>query len=116
MSASSALDLGQKARGDSLWLVKTLVVYAGREPVRSTNLKGGHMEAFEAILTRRSTRRLLPQLPDRELVERVLDAGRHAQSGGNSQTTHLIVITSPQILNELAELAHTGNPVTWVEG
>lgn len=63
------------------------------------------MEALEAILTRRSTRRLQPQLPDRALIGQVLDAGRHAPSGGNSQTTHLIVITSPQALADLARLA-----------
>ena len=62
------------------------------------------MEAFEAILTRRSTRKLAPQMPDRTLIEQVLDAGRHAPSGGNSQTTHLIVITSTRVLDELAVL------------
>ena len=62
------------------------------------------MEAFEAILTRRSTRKLAPQMPDRALIEQVLDAGRHAPSGGNSQTTHLIVITSTRVLDELAVL------------
>lgn len=62
------------------------------------------MEALEAILTRRSTRRLSAELPERALIEQVLNAGRHAPSGSNSQTTHLIVITSPAVLNELAEL------------
>ena len=62
------------------------------------------MEAFEAILTRRSTRKLAPELPARELIEQVLDAGRHAPSGGNSQTTHCIVITRKQVLDELAAL------------
>ena len=62
------------------------------------------MEAFEAILTRRSTRKLAPELPARELIEQVLDCGRHAPRGGNSQTTHCIVITRRQVLDELAVL------------
>lgn len=62
------------------------------------------MEALEAILTRRSTRRFAANIPERALIEQVLDAGRHAPSGSNSQTTHLIVITSPAVLDELAGL------------
>ena len=57
---------------------------------------------MEAILTRRSTRRMKPDLPPRELIEKVIEAGRAAPSGSNSQTTHLIVITSRAVLSELA--------------
>ena len=62
------------------------------------------MDALEAILTRRSTRRFSPDLPDTDLIGKVLDAGRHAPSGSNSQTTHLIVITDGAVLKELAAL------------
>lgn len=62
------------------------------------------MEALEAIITRRSIRRFSREMPDRSLVERVIEAGRHAPSGGNSQTTHLIVISAPTVLSELAGL------------
>ena len=34
------------------------------------------MEAFEAILTRRSTRRFRAEMPERSLVERVIEASR----------------------------------------
>lgn len=63
------------------------------------------MEALEAIFTRRSTRKMKPDLPPRNLIETVIEAGRAAPSGGNSQTTHFIVITKPETLSELAELA-----------
>lgn len=62
------------------------------------------MEALEAIRTRRSTRRFTDEMPDRELVERVIEAGRMAPSGSNSQTTHLIVVSSAAVLDELARL------------
>ena len=60
------------------------------------------MEALEAILTRRSTRRFSGERPGRETVEKVVEAGRYAPSGGNNQTTHFIVITDPAKLAELA--------------
>ena len=65
------------------------------------------MDALEAIFTRRSTRKLKPELPPRELIEKVVEAGRAAPSGSNSQTTHFIVITSPDVLSELAELVQS---------
>ena len=62
------------------------------------------MDAFTAIYTRRSTRRMKPDLPDRHLIEQVIEAGRMAPSGGNSQTTHMLVITRPEILQKLREV------------
>ena len=62
------------------------------------------MDALEAILTRRSTRRLKSELPKKELIEQVIEAGRCAPSGGNSQSTHFVVITKDEVLARLAEL------------
>ena len=45
-----------------------------------------------------------PDLPPRELIERVIEAGRAAPSGSNSQTTHMLVITDRRALNELAAI------------
>ena len=63
------------------------------------------MEALQAIQTRRSTRRMSDQMPPKELIEQVVEAGRMAPSGGNNQTTHMIVITNKTVLNDLAALA-----------
>ena len=65
------------------------------------------MEAIEAILTRRSTRKFSAELPERRLIEKILEAGRYAPSGGNSQTTHFIVIESSAVLKELSELVRS---------
>ena len=62
------------------------------------------MDALEAMMTRRSTRRMQSGIPPREKIERVLEAGRAAPSGSDSQTTHLIVITKPSVLSDLARL------------
>ena len=60
------------------------------------------MEALEAILTRRSTRKYMDKLPDRELIEKVIEAGRYAPSGHDNQTTHFMVFTDKAVLDELA--------------
>ncbi len=65
------------------------------------------MEAFEAMLTRRSTRKYTAEMPEREVVEKVLEAGRYAPSGSNSQNTHFIVFTDRQMLREMADLVRT---------
>lgn len=61
------------------------------------------MEALEAIKTRRSTRKFLDKAVDGELLEKVIEAGRYAPSGGNSQTTHFLVITDKDVLKNLEE-------------
>ncbi len=61
------------------------------------------MEAFEAILTRHSVRRLKAEAPERELIEKVIEAGRSAPSGSGSRTTHMIVITDRTELDRLAQ-------------
>ncbi len=62
------------------------------------------MNAMETIFTRRSTRKMKLDLPPREWIEQIVEAGRAAPSGGNSQTTHLIVITDRAILDRLAAI------------
>ncbi len=75
------------------------------EAQMGTCLKGDAvMDAMEAIFTRRSTRRMETEAPPRELIEQVIQAGRCAPSGSNSQTTHMIVITNRRVLKDLAEL------------
>ena len=61
-------------------------------------------EALELIRTRRSTRAYSDKPVENELLEQLLEAGRYAPSGGNSQTTHFIVIENKEVLAELAEL------------
>lgn len=55
--------------------------------------------------SRRSTRKFKQEMVDEKLLDMVIEAGRYAPSGGNSQSTHFIVIQNKGILNKLAELA-----------
>lgn len=63
------------------------------------------MEAMEMILTRRSTRTFLDTPVEEEKLMQILEAGRFAPSGGNSQSTHFFVIQNREVLDELAVLA-----------
>ncbi len=63
------------------------------------------MDTQKAILTRRSTRRFRDKEIDIEVLERIIEAGRYAPSGGNSQTNHFFVVTDKEVLRQLAEIA-----------
>ena len=62
------------------------------------------MDAMKAILTRRSTRKMKAELPPKESIEKIIEAGRAAPSGSNSQSTHLLVLTKKDVLSELAAI------------
>lgn len=62
---------------------------------------------LDFIKSRRSTRKFKNEMVPEELVEKVVEAGRYAPSGGNSQSTHFIVIENKEVLDKLAELAKT---------
>lgn len=59
---------------------------------------------LDFIKSRRSTRKFVDgPVPD-ELLNQVIEAGRYAPSGGNSQSTHFIVIRNKEVLDTLAVL------------
>lgn len=60
---------------------------------------------LEFIKSRRSTRKFKRDMPSDDLLSQVIEAGRYAPSGGNSQTTHFLVIQNAEILDKLARLA-----------
>lgn len=62
------------------------------------------MNALELFVTRRSTRAFRDAPIEQEKLDQILEAGRHAPSGGNNQTTHLLVIRDKTVLAELAKL------------
>lgn len=62
------------------------------------------MDILEFIKSRRSTRRFRPDAVEPEKLDAVIEAGRFAPSGGNSQSTHFIVIENRQVLDKLAEM------------
>lgn len=63
------------------------------------------MNVFKTITTRRSTRKFKEDPVPKETLEKILEAGRYAPSGGNSQTTRFFIITDRTVLNQQAEIA-----------
>jgi len=69
------------------------------------------MDVFEAIKTRLELREFDPKPVPVEVVREVLEAGRLAPSGLNSQHWRFLLIDDRQDLRELAEISTTGK---WV--
>ena len=61
--------------------------------------------ALEFMKSRRSTRKYKTDAVSEEQLTQIIEAGRHAPSGGNCQSTHFIVVKNKEILAELADLA-----------
>ncbi|SFA70627.1 nitroreductase family protein [Selenomonas ruminantium] len=62
------------------------------------------MDALDAIMTRRSTRKFKAEAVEPENLKKIIEAGRVAPSGGNSRTNHFFVISDPAVLQELVAL------------
>ena len=62
---------------------------------------------WEAIITRRSTRAYAQKAVERDVLLKVLEAGRYAPSGGNNQSCRFTVITSKEVLEHLVELVES---------
>ena len=63
------------------------------------------MNVYDAIITRRSTRIYKDEPLDEKLIETIVEAGRMAPSGGNSQKNHFFVITNKEFLEKIAGVA-----------
>ena len=62
------------------------------------------MNTYESIITRRSTRKYLDKEVSQELLEKIIETGRYAPSGGNSQRNHFLVIQNKQIIDHLVKM------------
>ena len=66
------------------------------------------MDALEALMTRRSIRHFSPRPVPREVIEKIVDAGRMAATACNEQPWEFIVVTDPSVRAQLAELSIHG--------
>jgi nitroreductase len=60
--------------------------------------KGAPMEAMEAILSRRSIRKYMPDPLPEETIRQLLEAAMAAPSAGDERPWHFVVITDKEIL------------------
>ena len=66
------------------------------------------MDAFEALLTRRSVRSFKDKPVPKDILEKIADAGRFAATARNVQPWEFVVVTNRDTLKKLAGLAETG--------
>jgi nitroreductase len=66
------------------------------------------MDAFTAIETRHSTREFTDRPVPRELIERMVDAGRRAPTARNEQPWLFVVVTEARLRKQIAELTDYG--------
>lgn len=66
------------------------------------------MDALQAIQERHSTRSFKPDPVPRDILEKIVDAGRLAATGRNEQPWEFIVVTDPARRKALADLLEHG--------
>lgn len=66
------------------------------------------MEAMEVIKLRRSIRQYKDKPIPRDLLEKILDAGRFAPTARNIQPWEFVVVTKKETLSKLAKIAENG--------
>lgn len=60
------------------------------------------MNTIEAIKTRRSCRAFKPDMPPKELIEQVCEAGTYAPTGMNRQSPIIIAVTNRELRDKLS--------------
>lgn len=84
------------------------ILYHERLPEK--NPKGGETPAASPevldilIRERRSVRNYTPDLVPKQILEKILEAGRYGPTGTNSQNVHYVVLTSPDQIEQLREM------------
>ena len=66
------------------------------------------MDAMEALRTRRACRRFTAKPVPRDLIEKVVDAGRLAATARNEQPCEFVVVTDAAARRDIATLAEYG--------
>ncbi len=61
-------------------------------------------EVIKIIKQRRSTRKYTTEVPSRELLEQVAEAGLYAPSGMGTQNTKILMVSNPDMLSRLRKL------------
>ncbi|MDR0844925.1 MAG: nitroreductase family protein [Tannerella sp.] len=62
------------------------------------------MDFYELVKHRQSTRAFVPDAPvDRDVLNRILEAGRLSPSACNAQPWHFVVVDEPELKNKVAD-------------
>ena len=61
-------------------------------------------ETMQTLLTRRSVRKYTPEMPKREDLEQIIQAGLYAASGKGGQSSIILAVTDKQLRDRLMEM------------
>lgn len=59
---------------------------------------------YDSILSRRSIRKYKPEMPEKEDLQKVIEAGLYAASGRNGQSSIVAAVTNLELRNRLSKL------------
>ena len=59
-------------------------------------------EAMKNLLTRRSIRKYRPDMPPREIIDQVIEAGLYAANGMGTQSSIIVCVTDKEIIKKLS--------------
>ena len=62
------------------------------------------MEFFQTVLTRASTKKYKAEMPEKALIEKILEAGIHAPTGRNLQAPIILAVTNKEMRDKLSKL------------
>lgn len=71
---------------------------------QKTNNNMGENNALEILKTRRSIRAYQDRMPEKELIEQVVEAGTYAPTGMGSQSPVIVAVTNKEIRDRLSQL------------
>lgn len=60
--------------------------------------------AIDCLLSRRSVKAYLPDMPPRETLQAILAAGMNAPTGRNRQSPYIVAVTDSAVRNRLSEM------------
>ena len=68
------------------------------------------MEAMQAMLTRKSVKKYTAQPVERELIDKIIEAGLNAPSGLNKQSPIILAVTNKEVRDKLSRLNANDDP------
>lgn len=67
-------------------------------------------ETLQTICTRKSVKKYKPDMVEKELIEKIVEAGTHAPTGLNKQSPIILAVTNKQVRDELSKLNAGDDP------
>ena len=88
----------------SLFASVFLMIMASCTTENNDNMTAPEQTALEFLKTRRAVRSYEKQIPEKELIDKVLEAGTYAPTGMGKQSPVIIAVTNPEVRDRLSRM------------